>query len=139
MAIVSAICEFIMVDVGVNGRISENGILQHTLFWQMFQNNDLKIPHPCNLPNTTETFQFVFVADEAFSLQNDLMKPSSPANLNTGRCIVNYYQLSHIRHVVENSFRILVTKFGVFQKDINLCPEKANKVTMACWHLHNHY
>lgn len=34
MAVVNANCEFIMVDVGTNGRVSDGGVLQNTAFGQ---------------------------------------------------------------------------------------------------------
>jgi len=34
MAIVNANYQFIMVDVGANGRISDGGVLYYTKFWE---------------------------------------------------------------------------------------------------------
>jgi len=44
---------------------------------------------------------------------------------------------SPARRVVENAFGILAARFGVLQKPIILCPEKAQTVTLACCYLHN--
>lgn len=136
MAIVNANYQFTMVDVGANGRISDGGVLYYTKFWEKFENNTLNIPLPSCLPNTNETYPYVFVADEAFSLKCNLMKPFSQHELTNDRRIFNY-RLSRARRVVENAFGILASKFGVFQKPINLSPEKAVKITMACCYLHN--
>lgn len=125
-----------MVDVGANGRISDGGVLYYTKFWEKFVNNTLNIPLPSCLPNTNKTYPYVFVANEAFSLKCNLMKPFSQHELTNDRRIFNY-RLSRARRVVENAFGVLASKFGVFQKPINLSPEKAVKITMACCYLHN--
>lgn len=136
MAIVNANYQFLMVDVGANGRISDGGVLYYTKFWEKLQNNTLNIPPPTCLPNTVEQFPYVFLGDEAFSLQPNFMKPYSQQDLTNERRIFNY-RLSRARRTVENAFGILATRFGVFQKPINLGPEKATLVTLACCYLHN--
>ncbi|XP_022179309.1 uncharacterized protein LOC111039946 [Myzus persicae] len=103
MAIVNANYQFTMVDVGANGRISDGGVLYYTKFWEKFENNTLNIPLPSCLPNTSGTYPYVFVSDEAFSLKSNLMKPFSQHELTNHRRIFNY-RLSRARRVVENAF-----------------------------------
>ncbi|CAH2088771.1 unnamed protein product [Euphydryas editha] len=55
MAIVNANYEFIMVDVGTNGRVSDGGVLQNTKFGQKLRNNDLNIPRPAVVNNSTRS------------------------------------------------------------------------------------
>jgi len=136
MAIVNANYQFIMVDVGANGRISDGGVLYYTKFWEKFQNHTLNIPPPSCLTNTVEKYPYVFLGDEAFSLQTNLMKPYSQHDLKNKRRIFNY-RLSRARRVVENAFGILASRFGVFQKPINLESDKASIITLACCYLHN--
>lgn len=136
MAIVNANYQFIMVDVGANGRISDGGVLYYTKFWEKFQNHTLNIPPPSCLTNTVEKYPYVFLGDEAFSLQTNLMKPYSQHDLTNKRRIFNY-RLSRARRVVENAFGILASRFGVFQKPINLESDKASIITLACCYLHN--
>ncbi|KAL4142959.1 hypothetical protein QTP88_005347 [Uroleucon formosanum] len=73
---------------------------------------------------------------KAFSLQTYLMKPYSQHDLTSKRRIFNY-RLLRARRVVENAFGILASRFGVFQKPINLEPDKASTITLACCYLHN--
>lgn len=54
MAIVNANYQFIMVDVGANGRISNGEVLYYTKFWEKFENHTLNIPPPSCLTNTIE-------------------------------------------------------------------------------------
>ena len=56
--------------------------------------------------------------------------------LDNEKFIFNY-RLSRARRVVENAFGILVSRFGVFQRQMLLSPEKAQTVTLACCYLHN--
>lgn len=64
------------------------------------------------------------------------MKTYSQHDLTNKRRIFNY-RLSRARRVVENVFGILASRFGVFQKPINLKPDKASTITLACCYLHN--
>lgn len=56
MAIVNAKYEFIMVDVGANGRISDGGVLKNTEFWSKFTSSDncLNLPEQSELPSTNK-------------------------------------------------------------------------------------
>ncbi|CAF4745322.1 unnamed protein product [Pieris macdunnoughi] len=119
MGIANANYEFIMVDVGTNGRVSDRGI-----------------PEPEELPNTNKKMPFVFVGDEAFQLLPNFMKPYNKQVLNDNRRIFNY-RLSRARRIIENVFGILASRFKIFQKHIKLSPRKAKIVVMACCHLHN--
>lgn len=136
LALVNAKKEFIMVDAGMNGRISDGGVMFYSRFGEIFQENKLNLPPPASLPNTTDLFPFVFVADEAFALHNNLLKPYSQKLLNESQNTFNK-RLSRARVNVENAFGILNSRFGVFQKPINLHPSKATVVTLTCCYLHN--
>lgn len=64
-----------MVDVGMNGRISDRGFMFHSKFGEMFQENQLDLPSPKSLPNLTDILPYAFVADEAFAFHTNLLKP----------------------------------------------------------------
>lgn len=136
LAIVNARKEFIMVDAGMNGRVSDGGILYYSRFGELLQQNALNLPQPSSLPNINERFPFSFVGDEAFALHVNVMKPYAQKYLTEARHVYNK-RLSRARVVVENAFGILTSRFGVFQKSICLEPKKAETITMACCYLHN--
>lgn len=136
MAVANANYEFIMVDVGVNGRISDGGVISYTKFGEALAGNTLRIPEPAQLPYSQKILPFVFLADDAFGLTQNLMKPYPQAALNMEKTIFNY-RLSRGRRVIENTFGILVSRFGVLQTPIALSPEKARIVALACCYLHN--
>lgn len=140
MAVVNANYEFIMVDAGVNGRVSDGGVISHTEFGQMLNNNTLNIPQPAPFPVGPQSLQpYVFVGDDAFAMTENLLKPYSPTaagRLELHERIFNY-RLSRARRIVENAFGILVSRFGVLQRCIQIKPKKATTVTLACCYLHN--
>lgn len=136
MAIVNANYEFLMVDVGTNGRVSDGGVVYNTKFWELLQNNKLNIPKPSKLPDTDVSCPYVFVGDDAFALGTNLMKPYNREHATKSERIFNY-RLSRARRVVENAFGILRTRFRIFEKPIYLSPEKVSTVTLACCYLHN--
>lgn len=137
MALANSRKEFIMIDVGANGRVSDGGVLFYTKFWESYQQGTLCLPEASSLPNTTDNFPYVFIADEAFALGKNLMKPYPQSGCNNERKIFNY-RLSRARSVIECAFGILRTKFGVFQKAICFEPNKAALIVAACCYLHNY-
>lgn len=136
MAIVNSNYEFIMVDAGANGKVSDGGVLKNTEFWDRFSSNQLNIPQPSELPSTNQTLPYVLIGDEAFQLTSNFMKPFNQAVLTDERRIYNY-RLSRARMVVENTFGILTTRFKIFKRNITLPPQKVRKIVLACCHLHN--
>lgn len=137
MAVVNSNYEFVMVDAGINGRISDGGVLAHTSFGRALSNKSLKIPEPAQLPNSEKILPFVFVGDDAFALTEKFMKPYSQTGLTVEKRIFNY-RLCRARRIVENAFGILVSRFGVFQRPIALSAEKSQTIVLACCYLHNY-
>ncbi|KAM4015345.1 uncharacterized protein ACNLHF_002001 [Anomaloglossus baeobatrachus] len=133
MALVNANYEFIFVDVGMNGRVSDGGVFEQTRFGNRLNNCDLHLP-----PNsqTTGEFNFVFVGDEAFPLHSNLLKPYPQKNLTEQRRIFNY-RLSRARRVVENAFGIMANRFRIFHTPINMKLDSIDSVILACCVLHN--
>lgn len=72
MALVNANYEFIYVDVGKQGRMSDSGAFEWTSFYKKLTTNNLNFP---DNSETTEQLNFVIIGDSAFSLQNYLLKP----------------------------------------------------------------
>lgn len=136
MAKANANYEFIMVDIGANGRVLDGGVFSNTLFYKNFQEKKLKIPEPDYLPGISDKFPYVFVADDAFPLSSNLMKPYPHRNLSKEKRIFNY-RLSRARRIIENTFRILASPFRILLKTNNLSPEKTTINVRACCHLHN--
>lgn len=137
LALVDANYEFLVVEAGANGRVSDGGVLSNSTFYDNFKSNKLKIPESGQLHNDfPEQMPFVFVGDDAFPLQKNFMKPYSGDNLSNDEVIFNY-RLSRARRIVENAFGILASRFRVLLNVINLSPEKATIITLTTCYVHN--
>ena len=75
VALVDADYKCTFVDVGYNGRISDGGVLQESHLQAALDNNSLGIPPATCLPESNAPVTYVTVADEAFPLKQNLMKP----------------------------------------------------------------
>lgn len=136
LALVDASYRFLIIDVGMNGRISDGGIFGRSILAQALQNNTLNIPSPKPLPGRHVDVPYVVVADEAFPLKTNIMKPFRFRGLTNDQKIYNY-RLSRARRVVENAFGILSNRFRIFLKPMNVRVEKVELITKAACILHN--
>ena len=77
MALVDADYRFIFVDIGDYGSNADGSVFKNCLFGQALINGQLDIPPPKPLPTFPEggLLPHVIVADEAFPLRVDLMRP----------------------------------------------------------------
>lgn len=137
LAVVDANYRFLVVDVGCNGRVSDGGVFNNSSFSSCIKDNSLNFPPPMNLPNTNLASPFTLVADDAFPLQSNIMKPYSQRFATRERKVFNY-RLSRARRVVENAFGILANRFRVLLTNINLPVDKVQTVTLAACALHNY-
>ena len=63
-------------------------------------------------------FPFAFVADEAFALKPFMLLPFPRRNdLNLYKLIFND-RFSRLRQIIENTFRILASRFRIFRRSI---------------------
>lgn len=137
LGIVNAKYEFLLADFGTNGRISDGGVLQNTKFYEMLNNGELHIPNEENVEESDIILPYVFVADDAFPLRTDMIKPFRQADLNSQEKKIFNYRLSRARRIVENAFGILASRFRIFHTQINVDPENIVKIVMAAVVLHN--
>ncbi|XP_065292121.1 uncharacterized protein [Dermacentor albipictus] len=136
MAVADSNLKFVAVDVGAYGRQSDGGTLSASRFGKCLENGTLGLPPLQALPNTSTLAPHVFVGDEAFQLRQDFLRPYSGRHQTEEKRIFNY-RLSRARRCVENTFGIMVSRFRVFRRPINLLPENVDYVVMACCVLHN--
>ena len=133
MALVNANYEFLHVNVGTNGRVSDGGVFENSFFCEKLLNDKLKLP---KTQRTKNGMNFVFVGDDAFPLHKHLMKPFPQKKLTREQTIFNY-RLSRARRIFENAFGIFSARFRIFHTEINLKPENIDKVILASCVLHN--
>lgn len=132
MAIANANYEFLYVNVGTNGRISDGGVIENTDFYRKLKARALSLPKE----NPANGLPYVFISDEAFALRGDCLKPYNVKMLDDEKRVFNY-RLSRARRVVENVFGILASRYGVLQSQIKLQPQHIDTVVLACCALHN--
>lgn len=137
-ALVDADYNFLFVDVGCQGRISDGGIFKDTKLCEMIEDRTINLPSPDSLPRRHIPIPYFFVGDSAFALSENLMKPYAGAHpKGTSKRVFNY-RLSRARRTVENAFGIISSVFRVLRKPMLLQPDKAELVVMAIVLLHNY-
>lgn len=92
MACVDADGLFLTVDVGDYGRNSDGRVFRRSSLEITLENNALDIPEPKVLPRweNKDKFPHYFVADEAFPLKTNIMRPFPKRSMNKERSIYNY-------------------------------------------------
>ena len=135
MAIVDAQGKFIVVDVGAYGSRSDGGILQDSSFGKMSENK-LQLPKPAKIPNTDTDLPFVFVGDEAFPLQQHIMRLFPRRSLSYEKRIFNY-RLSRARRQVECTFGVASNMWRILRKPIEVQVDFAIDIVKAICVLHN--
>ncbi|XP_050526858.1 cathepsin B-like cysteine proteinase 2 [Daktulosphaira vitifoliae] len=78
-----------MVDIGANGRISDDGVLQNMIFCQNLSQNQLNIPIARELSVSNKKLTYVFVGDEAFQPLPNFMKPYNRAAVTVASVITD--------------------------------------------------
>ncbi len=78
----------------------------------------------------------VFVADEAFPLRKNLMRPFPRRTLTRERRVFNY-RLSRARLVVENAFGILSSQWRIYRHLIEVQSDVVERCVKATCVLHN--
>ena len=136
MALVDSDYRFLWMDVGCNGRISDGGVFAGSTLQQALQQRASMFPDPAPCPGDERPISYYICADDAFPLQENLIKPFSYKEMQYERRIFNY-RISRGRRVVENAFGILANRFRVFLTKIALEPNKVVKIVLASCALHN--
>ncbi|CAL1671969.1 unnamed protein product [Lasius platythorax] len=116
---------FTFVDIGANSRASDSAVFRDSKLNQGLENKSIGLPENA-----------VIVGDDAFPLRFNLLKPYSRRLLSEEELIF-YYRLSRARRVSENTFGILVWRFGVFLRAINQTPDRVDKIVWAACAIHN--
>lgn len=136
MACANADGIFLTIDVGEAGRMSDGAVFRSSTLGRLLNKEKLLIPKSTPLPNDDIDFPFYFVADEAFPLQKNLMRPYPQRVLDNDKRIFNY-RLSRGRKSVECAFGMLTSKFEVFQRPILCQEDTAISVIKTACILHN--
>lgn len=142
--VVDANYSFLCVDIGAYGTNSDGGTFQNTDFGSAVIEDSLLVPDEAHLPIINqkakkvqnEKLPFVFIADDAYPLRENLLKPFPQRGLSLEERIFNY-RLSRARRCVECAFGILVSKWRCLDAKLELTPQNTDFIVMACCILHN--
>ncbi|XP_064098062.1 uncharacterized protein LOC135209284 [Macrobrachium nipponense] len=137
MALCDANSNFLYVDVGINGRVSDGGVWNKSTLCMHIENGSAGLPDDIQLPNCSKILPFVIVVDDAYPLKRHIMKPFSHRDQNLQQSIFSYW-LSRARNTVENAFGRLAYRFHVFKRQIDLEPKKLEQIVLACTAQHNY-
>lgn len=106
---------------------------------QRLKNNELCLPKPKRLPGQNMCTPHCLVGDEAFSLSPFLMKPFPHRQAKQRARLQKYnYRLSRAYGVVENTFGILVQKWRLYQRPLEISVKSIKTVVMATCVVHNY-
>ena len=138
LAMVDANYNFLFVDVGCKGRISDGGVLRQSSIYNKLEINELNIPEPRLLsPNHAIKTPYMLLGDKAFALKPYCMRPYNTRNSPNGSSDRMFNTiLSQNRQVVESTFGIWSGRFRVVRNTMLLQPEVTNRVVLATVYLH---
>lgn len=136
-ALVDANYNFLFVDIGCQGRISDGGVFSNTELYKLMQQKRLNLPAPTPLNSREEDVPFFFIGDEAFAMAENLMKVYPGYYTKGSKQRIFNYRLCRARRVVENVFGIASAVFRILRKPLLLEPEKASLIVMTVVLLHN--
>ena len=136
MALVDSSYEFVYVGVGSEGRAADGGIWNACSLYHSIADGSVKLPEPAKLPGTDILAPFTIVADDAFRMNVNLIKPFSRRGLDDKETIFNY-RLSRARRVSENAFGIMVNRFRCMLGALHMLTSSAEQVVLAIVTLHN--
>lgn len=138
MALVDADYRFIDVSIGAQGRLGDGAVFKDGSLYRKLVQNRLNLPPDKSLPGdeNSNKLPYIFLADDAFPLKRNIMKPYAKKDLSEGKRIFNY-RLSRGRRTVENAFGILSQVFRIFFSTISVNPAYAKLITLSCCVLHN--
>lgn len=124
LALADAYYRFLFINVDHNGRMHDASIFRESPLSEKLYSDALKLPLPCPLPGSDQNLPYVIIADDAFPLKENIMKPYPERNMTRDKRIFNY-RLSRARRVVETAFGILANRFRIL---LNIIPLSANHV-----------
>ncbi|KHJ79280.1 hypothetical protein OESDEN_21077 [Oesophagostomum dentatum] len=138
--ILLAVCDcdynFISFDVGSPGRAGDAGVFRNSDIKDFFENNDHLFPEAAPLSDVGEV-QYHILVDGGFGMSHRYIRPyAETANSDESQRRFNAKH-SGARRMIESSFGILVRRFAILQKAMQVEPKKAAKIVKSLIILHN--
>ena len=126
---------FIFIDVGAYGKQSDGGVYDASPL-KKFVDNKNNFPPDRSIPGLEVDLPYLLVADDAYPLKRNIMKPYSHRNMTNEEEIFNG-RLSRARRAIECAFGILANKWRVLLKSIDSHVDTACIIVKCLTVLHN--
>lgn len=137
LALVDADYNFLYINVGAQGTASDGGVFAACSLKKDLDAGKLHLPPLQPLPGGTKPMPHVIVADDAFALSQNVMKPYPGVHEETSPEIIFNQRMSRARTRVEQVFGIVSSRFRVLRKPMHLNEETATIVILTACYLHN--
>jgi hypothetical protein len=139
LAIADHDCKFTCIDVGGYGKNSDGGIFEASSIGKRIDRDMLNVPGTRPLHGQNEPTPCVLIGDEAFPLRPYLMRPFPYRYSSNDEIKGNYNKrLCRARRTVENAFGILVQKWRVFLRPLEVKVQTAKLIVRTACVLHNY-
>lgn len=125
-----------MVDIGGAGSNHDSTIFKASCMGNLLLSGKLNIPDAKFLPKTKVSFPLFLVADAAFPLHENIVRPY-PGNLLDVKKNIFNYRISRGRRCIENAFGILSQRWRILRRPINASIEVSELIVQATIVLHN--
>ncbi|KAJ0059943.1 hypothetical protein NL108_016118, partial [Boleophthalmus pectinirostris] len=138
LAVVDARSRFLVVEVGGFGRVSDEGILESSVFGQALSQGKLDLPPPAPLPGAElrGPQPYVFVSDETFTLRTNVMRPFTGHFVAPQKRVFNQ-RLARAQRAADRAFARLASHWGLYRRPAETRPEVAEQCVRATCLLHN--
>ena len=117
----------------INFRCSD---LKHADLRRKIEDGSIGFPDSESLGIGGPKVKFFLLWDDAFPIMLWVMRLYSSHTMDLKEMVFNY-RIRRGRTVVQNAFRILTSRFMIFQSPLQQEPPVVNRVVMACIVLHN--
>ncbi|CAH1987022.1 unnamed protein product [Acanthoscelides obtectus] len=97
LALADAECNFLFIDVGCNGRMSDGGIFKNSTLYRELYEDLLNISSDEHLPNCVKPVPYVILGDDAFALSKNLLIPFPRSKFLSAKQKVFNYRLCRAR------------------------------------------
>lgn len=137
MACCDAFNRFTMVDIGAAGANHDATVFKNSSMGYALLSGLLNIPPPKALPQTNSKIHHFVVADAAFPLHQNIIRPYPGNNLGKRKNIFNY-RLSRARRTIESAFGILSQRWQILRRPIVASIDTCELIIQSTVVLHNY-
>ena len=103
---------------------------------EVLRSGEINPPDDAPLPNDDIPHPFVYLADDAFALKSNMMRPYSRSNFSLEEKIANY-RISCGRRAVKNAFGILALRWQCLLSTMQHKPNVVQVIVKCTFVLHN--